>query len=154
MKHDNWGFIDRAFLVGLIAPGRVIQHKESKTFHLVVNMVDSKAALTLTLVKNTVNGIQLLTWQQGAALMPYSWACVLDEDAYVTYRVTHVCHAWRIIYPQLCGGFVKSLSAKDFTGPYIKMESGALSLHVGAAFNAYNKFGLSVMKGFAKDDGA
>ena len=153
MREDSWGYIDHAFLVGLVSPGQVLQHKDSKTYHLVTNMVDGKAALSINLVKKTINGITLLTWQQGPGLMPYSWVCVLRDDAYVTYRISHVGHAWRILYPQLCGGLVKSVAAKDFKGPYIKLDSGALTLHTGAAFKAYNKMGIAAMKGFAKDEG-
>ena len=153
MKDDSWGYMDNAFLVGLVSPGQVLQHKDSKRFHLVTNMVDGKAALSLNLVKKTINGISLLTWQQGPGLMPYSWVCVLRDDAYITYRISHVGHAWRILYPQLCGGLVKSVPPKDFNGPYIKMDSGALTLHTGAAYKAYNKFGIAAMKGFANDAG-
>ena len=48
---------------------------------------------------------------------------------------------------------MKSVSPKDFKGPYIKLDSGVLTLQTGAAYKAYNKFGIIAMKGFAMDVG-
>ena len=51
IKEETWDYIDNSFLVGLVAPGQVVQHKEPKAFHLIVNMVDGQAAVSFSLVK-------------------------------------------------------------------------------------------------------
>jgi hypothetical protein len=46
-QYKLWGFIDRSYLINLAYPGEVIYSVRDKVWHLVVNMIDGLAALTL-----------------------------------------------------------------------------------------------------------
>jgi hypothetical protein len=135
-----------------VSPGQLIFQIDVKVWHLVVNVVDGVAALTIKMIEKDIGGCKCLDWAREPNAMPYSWLCVLDEDKYISRRVEHIGHAWRLLRNKTPGNmFAKILDSKDFKGPSFKLIGKDESMRKGAAWDGFKNYGITVLKTFAKD---